>query len=287
MDFKLLNLKEIKEKLKNNKIILCEGINSCIEAIKNNLVPQLFLTVDKYENINKFDLLRKELYKIQKIEIEKILIVDKDLKIINKISSTKTPYPILGIFNFPDLINIIDDSNFLNQNNEKQNKNIKFAFENIQDPGNLGTIIRTLVSFNFFDIILIGKDTTSIFSPKVIRSSSGNIFYLKNIFLFKNDDNFLIFLKKFNYELISLSIEGESILSINNKINFFDQINSNENLNKIVFIFGNEGKGISEKILKHSYKKLKIPLNNKIDSLNVSISFSIIAWEIFKILNNY
>lgn len=275
-----INTKEIIQKLKDKKLILCEGINSCVEALKNDLTPQFFIinTDKNYSN----DLKELEILFINKgLNINNYLIFDNNEKISKKISTTKTIYPVNGLFEFPQniLINYSNDS-LLNKklNFELLNTNVFFAFENIQDPGNLGTIIRTLVSFNFDYLILIGKNCTYPFSPKVIRSSSGNIFYIKNIFFFNTTKDFIDFSKRFDLKLYSLSLDGLNILK--NKSIF----NKNDNEKKI-FIFGNEGRGISKEILEFSHLKLKIPISENVESLNVSISVSIIAWEVFKNLN--
>lgn len=276
-----INIKEITENLKNRKLILCEGINSCIEALKNDLEPKYFI-INSDKNYSK-DLKELEDLLIKKgLNKNNYLIFDNNVKISKKISNTKTIYPVNGLFEFPHNILIYYYDNFLikkNINSELLNNNLFFAFENIQDPGNLGTIIRTLVSFNFNYIILIGKNTTYPFLPKVIRSSSGNIFCIKNIIFFDNCSDFINFSKKFNFKLFSFSLDGINIL---NNESILKSKNNNE---KKIFIFGNEGKGISKEILDFSDLKLKIPISEKVESLNVSISFSIIAWEIFKNLN--
>ena len=135
----------------------------------------------------------------------------------------------------------------------------------MQDPGNVGTILRTALAFGFKDVIL-SKGCAFKYSFKVIQSSQGSIFKLNVV---SNDKDFLFSLKNRGYKLISTSLDKDS--------KFLSEINFNKD-SKYVVILGNEGQGISKDIQEKSDIKIKIEIND-IDSLNVGVAGGIIMYE--------
>ena len=129
--------------------------------------------------------------------------------------------------------------------------------DRIQEPNNVGAILRSTAAANFKDIILL-DGTADIYNSKSIRASMGAIFHL-NIFHMSEDE----FLEK-NFNLIAAHIEGVDYR------NFELQKNS-------ALILGNEGQGISKKILNQS-KKITIPIKN-IESLNVNAAAAILIFH--------
>lgn len=137
--------------------------------------------------------------------------------------------------------------------------------DNIQDPGNLGTIIRSAVAFNF-DTIVLSNDTVDLYNPKVVRSTKGMLF---NINIIVTD------LDSFLPELDEYTIYGTDVT---NGIDIKKEIIPN----KIAIIIGNEGKGISDKVKKYCKKYIYIDMSNKCESLNAGVSASIIMYEVYK-----
>ena len=138
------------------------------------------------------------------------------------------------------------------------------VLDDVQDPGNLGTIIRSAVAFNF-DTLVLSKGTVDLYNPKVIRSTKGMIF---NINIITNRD-IITYLD----ELEDYVIYGTDVR---------DGINiKEENIpSKIVIVVGNEGRGISEEVRKHCDKFIYIGMNDKCESLNAGVSASIIMYEV-------
>jgi len=128
--------------------------------------------------------------------------------------------------------------------------------DNIQDPGNLGTIVRTGVAFGY-QTLIINKGTTDPYSPKAVRSSSG---YISNLSVTKFDPAQLS-----SKLLIAADTVGENI----------QKENSNKNH---ILILGNEAHGLSPEINKLSIKKITIPI--EIESLNVAIAAAIIMYSL-------
>lgn len=129
--------------------------------------------------------------------------------------------------------------------------------DNVQDPGNVGTIIRTALSFSYSGVVL-SNNSSSIYNEKVIQSSKGAVFKLpikENISL---DE-----LKQKGYQIVSTSLKDAVD---------YKKVNLND---RFVLVFGNEGQGICLETLKKSDLLIKISMDN-IDSLNVAIAAGIL-----------
>lgn len=137
------------------------------------------------------------------------------------------------------------------------------VLDHIQDPGNMGTLIRSAEAFGFNTIISI--NSVDYYNEKVLRATMGSIFRLN---LLVKDYNFLEENMK-DYQLLVADMNGENYRDLNYN-------------NKLALIISNEGNGLSEDIKKLSFTKLKIPMKGQIESLNAAISGSIIMAEISK-----
>ena len=135
--------------------------------------------------------------------------------------------------------------------------------DNIQDPGNLGTIIRSAVAFNF-DTVVLSKGCVDLYNPKVVRSTKGMLF---NINIIVRE------LESFINDLDDYIVYGTDVINGNNI--------RDENIpTKIALVIGNEGKGISDNIKKLCNKFIYIDMNNKCESLNASVAASILMYEV-------
>lgn len=139
------------------------------------------------------------------------------------------------------------------------------VLDNIQDPGNLGTIIRSAVAFNIKTLIL-SPDTVDLYNDKVIRASEGMIF---NLNIIKSDLSKII---------PELKTKGYKIYGTNvNKGSSPKDISFSE---KSVIIIGNEGKGMNSNLEPFCSELLNIPISDKCESLNAGIAASIIFYEL-------
>jgi len=177
-------------------------------------------------------------------------IVSKE--IMEKLSSGKSPAKVIGIVK--SMVKPIN-----------KDSQILVFLDNLQDPGNVGTILRSALAFGFKDIVL-SDDSASIFNSKVIQASQGSIFKL-NISI--ENKNIVKQLKEGGFTVVSTSL-GENTININD----FIQLPP-----KMVLILGNEGNGISEDLLKISDSRIYIPIEN-IDSLNVGVAAGIVFYKI-------
>ena len=137
----------------------------------------------------------------------------------------------------------------------------------IQDPGNLGTIIRSCVAFNI-DTLILSKDCVDVYNSKVIRASQGMIFH-QNIIV-EDIEKIVPKLKDEGYKIYGTRVtHGKSLKTI-------------EKYSKFVIIMGNEGSGISEVASELCDEYIYIDMNEKCESLNVGVATSIILYELDK-----
>ena len=232
------NIKKLKEKKYRLDSYIVEGIKMVKEAISENQEIALIAI--------------REDFKID-FDTKNIKTVTISNKIFNDISDVKTPQGILAVIK-------------KNQNNQiETNQEYILALDSLQDPGNMGTIIRTADSANINQII-INKTTVDPYSPKVIRSTMGAI-YRTNIIEVEDLKATLKEMKLKGFQIITTDLKAtQSIYDINYN-------------NKTVVVIGNEANGVSQEILQTADKKVIIPMLGKTESLNASIAASIMIYE--------
>ena len=201
------------------------------EAIKKDIVVEIFL-LDGIENIYGNVTYVKE-------------------NVMRKLTDLKT---------LPTVVAVVKK-----EESKEINGNV-ILLDGIQDPGNLGTIIRSAVAFNI-DTIILGNNTVDIYNEKTLRASEGMIYNIN----FVKEDLLTIIpkLKDMDYKVIGTSVtNGKDIKDLNK--------------DKIAFIVGNEGNGISKSIFDLCDDYVYIKMNDKCESLNVAIASSIIMYELNK-----
>ncbi|WP_033161153.1 TrmH family RNA methyltransferase [[Mycoplasma] collis] len=236
-----------------------------INSIKNNKIIELSkLKIKKYRDLTNTFL----------IEGQKIINEALNENLILKIYTSDLNYKN----NFVEVIyvsqNIINKLSSLHSKDNKyialcKKKNFSFGkmkkiviLDNIQDPGNLGAIIRNSIAFNFDSLIVEGVD---IYNEKVIRSSKGALFKLNII----NVNNLAEFLKqiKENFLILGTDLTKKAIEIQNFKL---------EKSKNVAIIFGNEGHGISPQISQYIDQNIYIKIN--FESLNIAIANGIILY---------
>lgn len=176
-------------------------------------------------------------------------------QLFNELSTQENSQGVIAIFPIPEPA-VIKSADII-------------ALDKIQDPGNMGTIIRTADAAGYKDIILI-EGCVDIYNEKCVRSSMGSIFSLN--FLFMNQQEFLDYIKAEKYKLITTALEDDSIDYRKLKVS-----------NKNCIVFGNEGNGVSPEILNQSSEKVIIPIYGSAESLNVSIAAGILMYKIIEL----
>lgn len=242
------NVRKLKEKkyrdIENSFII--EGIKLVEEAIEENATIKLIVICE--ECINDGTISKELLYKIAKYEC--IYVTEK---LIDLLTDVKTPQGILAVIEKKNSSNDIDYS-----------QDIIIALDGIQDPGNLGTILRTVDSANLKQII-ISKNSSDSYNPKVVRSTMGAIFRVNII----ETDNLVETLKQVQNNKFDIVVTA---LDTKNSIYDVDYKNT-------VIVIGNEANGVSKEIQDIADKKVKIPMLGKTESLNASVATGIMIYE--------
>ena len=194
------------------------------------------------------------------LENKAIKIYKATNKIFLEMVDTENTQGILGVLKYKekDLVNNINgDHQFV------------LILDRIQDPGNMGTIIRTADSAGVDAIILL-KGCVDIYNPKVIRSTMGSIFDMNIIHA--TQDEAVDFLKENDFNIVSSYLQTD---------NYYHETNYE---GKIALVIGNEANGINDDLISKSDKLIKIPIYGKAESLNAAISAAILMYEIKKYL---
>ena len=192
----------------------------------------------------------QELYN-ETIDTKKYEVEYVNQAVFEFISDTKSPQGIMAIIDILHKDEITEDT--------------IFALDNIQDPGNLGTIIRTLDCAGI-QTLLLSKGTVDLYNPKVIRSTMGAI-YRVNTQENLNLKEKLLELKKDGYQIVITDLLAQM---------YHYDLNFKE---KLVIVIGNEANGISEEIKELADIKIKIPMLGRTESLNAGVAASIVAYE--------
>lgn len=229
-ELKKLNIKKYRDQ---SNSFLVEGEHLVLEAYKKGLLEELFL-----EENTKLDLDVKTSYLSRNV--------------IKFISELDNPSNIIGLCKKVE---------------EKEIGNKILVLDDIQDPGNFGTIIRSAVAFNI-DTIVVSNNTVDLYNSKVIRASQGMLF---NINIIRRDLNvFVPELKKEGYQIYATKVNGgKSLKTI-------------EKMEKFAIIMGNEGAGVSDNLMSLANEYLYIDMNSNCESLNVAVATSIILYELDK-----
>lgn len=137
--------------------------------------------------------------------------------------------------------------------------------DRLQDPGNIGTIIRTAEAAGYQGVIAL-KGTGDIFSPKVIRAAAGSVFRMPVLFL-ESPAQTMDLLRKHKKEIVTTSLETETP---------YYELDLRENIGLVI---GNEGNGICPEFFEGSDRQIKIPMAGRIESLNAAVAAGIIMYE--------
>jgi TrmH family RNA methyltransferase len=240
------------EKISKNKIKFLRSLG----VKKNRTKERLFIV--EGEKIVKEVLqlsrqLVQEVYVEKGIEFEELANFEAVFEITSteasQISTFKTPNKCLALLKFPEI--------------KPQNTDFTLVLDQVQDPGNLGTIIRLADWFGVDDVVC-STDTADCFNPKVIQATMGSIFRVNLAYT-----DLSTYLKNENRPIYGALMEGENV--------YKKELNS-----KAILIVGNEGNGISAEVQALVSDKISIPRFGKAESLNVANAAGILLSEFFR-----
>ncbi len=238
----LLKSLQHKKERKENGLFLVEGYKSVIEFINSHYQIEAI-----YYNAS-FD--PKVLKLSQKIKLYEVSVTE-----IHKISSLKTPQYVIAVIKIP--VSVMPGNAQLKQK-------LTLVLDGVQDPGNLGTIIRTADWFGISDIIC-SDDTVDAYNPKVVQASMGslsriNVFYMDIVTILSNT----------KLPVFGAMLNGENIYTTD-----FGT--------KGLVVMGNEGNGLRPGVEKLITKAITIPRLGKAESLNVAVATALFCSEINRI----
>ena len=232
---KYKKLKKRKYRDEYNEFIV-EGMHAVIEAFKCGMIIELILEENEALPLDcPYVYVTKE--------------------IIDKISTMDTPSTVMALCKKFDEKEVVGDKILI--------------LDELQDPGNLGTIVRSAKAFNI-DTIILSENTVDIYNPKVIRATQGMMFHINIIR--RDTDTIIKVLKNMNIPVYGTDVNyGVDVRDLKKK-----------DKEKFALIVGNEGNGVRRNVLSECDKNLYIEMNSKVESLNVGVATSILLYELGK-----
>lgn len=232
-------------------LFVIEGIRFVESAVEHNAeLHEIFFTEDFQDSQRGRDL-------IDVLEARGLPLFMLDKKVFESLADTVNSQGIIASVRFDKTsnVNLFD-------------KKYVLLLDRIQDPGNLGTIIRTADCAGL-EAVILAKGTVDPYNSKTLRSTMGSIFTMPIV---QTDDvmGLISELRSNGFSLATTSLAGDR---------FYDEIDYGES---VVLVIGNEGSGVSDDILAVSDIKVKIPIYGHAESLNASIAAGIMMYEIAK-----
>ena len=238
-------LKDKKYRDENNEYII-EGIKLIEEAVQENAKIKKIIVCD--DTTRTYEIPTNVMLEIAKYECTYVT-----EKIFNTITQVTKPQGIMAIIEKNKIEAEIDFT-----------QDIIVVLDGVQDPGNLGTILRTVDSANLKQIIL-SQGVADPYNPKVVRSTMGAIFRV-NIIETENIIDTLEEIKKHKFKVMVTSLDTQnSIYSVK--------------YNKKAIVIGNEANGVSKEVQAIANEKVKIPMLGKTESLNAAVATGVIIYE--------
>ena len=238
-------LKDKKYRDESNEYVV-EGVKLVEEAVKENAkIKQIIVCEDTTRTY--------EIPTHIMLEIAKYECISVSDKIFNIITQVTNPQGIMAIIEKNAHTAKIDYT-----------QDIIVVLDDVQDPGNLGTILRTVDSIGLNQII-VSKGTADAFNSKVVRSTMGAIFRIKIIEV-ENLAQAIKEMRKHHFKLMVTSLQTK------NSIYDID-------FNKKIIVIGNEANGVSKEIQDMADEKAKIPMLGRTESLNASVAAGVVMYE--------
>ena len=241
-------LSKAKERKKNNEYVV-EG-SRMVSEVPADLLVKIYMS-ERFQNNNSEYV--KELVKKQGISDDSIEIVADN--VFDRMSQTQTPQGIMAVVRIKD--NSLSD--MLSGNP------LLILVENLQDPGNLGTIIRMGEGAGVTGVIM-GPNTVDIYNPKTIRSTMGSIFRVP-----------FIYVQDFGEAVSECQKSGVKVYAahLDGKNTYLGEDYSTPT----AFLIGNEGNGLTDDITKQADTLIRIPMEGEVESLNAAIACTILTYE--------
>lgn len=231
-----IKLKDRKYRKKTNTYII-EGRHLVLEAYKAGKIIELILEKDE----------------VLPLDLPIVYVTNE---IISRISEMETPSTIMALC-------------CMDESSEVKGDKI-LMLDGVQDPGNLGTIIRSALAFNV-DTIVLSLECVDLYNPKVIRSTQGMMFNMNIV--------------RCDLEPIIENLKQQEVPIYGTRVEYGLDVTTlkEKDRKRYGLIMGNEGQGVRNEILEMCDKYIFIDMNDKVESLNVAVATSIILYELNKV----
>lgn len=238
----LKKLHKKKHRIETNSYLI-EGEHLVEEAFTYQAeIISLLVTKDSYQDYH---------YLTEQVSDDSLYVVTDD--VLKVVSSLPTPQGIIAVIRKTEVV-------------KNQQLGRMLLLDRVQDPGNVGTMIRTADAAGFTHVIL-GEGCADIYQSKVLRAMQGSQYHLT--LEEANLTDFILKLKEENYQVYGTELNEEAI--------DYREIDSTD---KLAIIMGNEGQGVAQELLELTDKNLYIPIKGKAESLNVAIAAGIIMFSL-------
>ncbi|MBR6881013.1 MAG: RNA methyltransferase [Clostridiales bacterium] len=243
---KRLSLLHDRKKARGEGLVFIEGTRLCEDALISGAMPSVIAYTEKRSSY------AQSLIEKYGLTCEQIVMTDE---CFSKISSTSNPQGIAMAVPEPSLYKEIPFRN--------DGKDIYVVLENLQDPGNLGTIIRLADAFDLTAVIMT-RGSADPYNEKVLRSSMGSVWHIPVVTVDSLPDLFSFFKDK---GITTLSCDLNGKLLPESRIDL-----------PAAYFIGNEGAGLTEETVSSCDIRVKIPMPGKAESLNAASAASIIGY---------
>ncbi len=235
-----------KERKKDN-IFLAEGMKMFEEAPENS-IKETYIIEEVLQNLDK----QSEVYK----KLERVGYETVSKEVFGKMSDTQTPQGILTVLERP---------NYKLEELLKVPQPLFVVLEDLQDPGNLGTIVRTGEGAGV-TAVLMTRNTVDIYNPKTIRATMGSVYRVPFVYIEDMQDT-IKSLHNAGVKTYAAHLKGE---------NYYNSFSFKEGT---AFLIGNEGNGLKQSTADAADFYLKIPMEGRVESLNAAIATSLLMYE--------
>jgi TrmH family RNA methyltransferase len=267
----IVNLQKKSKLRKEEKQFVVEGIKMVSEAPKDRLVKVYISETFKADNE---EFLKKMNYEAVGKDVLEIV----SDNVFVRMSDTQTPQGIMAVVKMSDVCieDMFEKDNYTDSKDDGADKvedntvdakkqPLLLILENLQDPGNLGTIVRMAEGAGVTGIIM-SSNTVDIYNPKTIRSTMGSLYRVPVIYV---DDicKAVDECKEKGVKVYAAHLKGT------------DNYNQKDYAQPTAFMIGNEGNGLSDRLTQKADELVRIPMQGKVESLNAAIACTILTYE--------
>jgi len=267
----IVNLQKKSKLRKEEKQFIVEGIKMVSEAPKDRLVKVYVSEIFKADNE---EFLKKMNYEALGKDVLEIV----SDNVFVRMSDTQTPQGIMAVVKMSDVCieDMFEKDNYTDSKDDGADKvedntvdakkqPLLLILENLQDPGNLGTIVRMAEGAGVTGIIM-SSNTVDIYNPKTIRSTMGSLYRVPVIYV---DDicKAVDECKEKGVKVYAAHLKGT------------DNYNQKDYAQPTAFMIGNEGNGLSDRLTQKADELVRIPMQGKVESLNAAIACTILTYE--------